>query len=112
MTERKAVDYAELMAWQELAWTATHYLALVAGEHYGYSLDEIKPLEDAAALICGFTWDLGKKMALEADCPDTKRDALDIFYGSIDFWHECGTAYWEKHAELDKAFDRLRRELL
>lgn len=25
---------------------------------------------------------------------------------------QCGPTYWEKHAELDKAFDKLRRELL
>lgn len=112
MTERRSVDYAELMAWQELAWTATHYLAMVAGERYGYSLDKIKPLEDAAQAIWNFTWNLGKKMVEEADSPEAKRDALDIFYGSADYWRDCGPTYWEKHAELDKAFDRLRRELL
>lgn len=104
--------YAELKAYQELAWWATHYLAIIAHEHYGYSLEEIKPLEDAASSIWGFTWELSKKMVEEADSPEHKREALDVFYGSIQYWRQCGPTYWEKHAELDKAFDRLRRELL
>ena len=110
--DRKTVDYAELEAWQEIAWWATHYLSMVAVAHYGYDVDEIKTLSDAERAIWDFTWQLGKQKLAEADSPDRKREALDVFYGSIQYWRDCGPAYWEKHAELDKAFDMLRRELL
>lgn len=110
MTERDPSYYAELKAYQELAWWSTHYLAIIAHEHYGYGLEEIKPLEDAERAIWDLTFELGKKLVAEHS--DNRRDWLDIFYGDIQYWQQCGPTYWEKHAKLDEAFDRVRRELL
>ena len=47
-----------------------------------------------------------------AAAPDDRQDWLDIFYGDIQYWQQCGPVYWEKHAKLDETFDRVRRELL
>lgn len=105
MTERKPTDYAELKAWQELAWWATHYLSMIAVEHYGYSVEEIKPLENAERNIWNFTWELGKQYA-------GNQEGRDIFYGDIQYWRDNGPAFWQKYDELQKAFNRLARELL
>lgn len=105
MTERKPTDYAELKAWQELAWWATHYLSMIAVEHYGYFVEEIKPLENAERNIWNFTWELGKQYA-------GSQEGRDIFYGDIQYWRDNGPAFWQKYDELQKAFNRLARELL